>query len=111
MANNQRWVTHCCCCWRLRRATRRVDFWVAAGYCSIDRLHNEPNMRPKTWPLLKTENYDCDFAGGKILLIEHVLVGREQNVEAILVRGHEQFAILKLVRALLRSCANLMSFE
>jgi len=93
------------------RPLRQVDFCAAAGYGSIDRFHDKPNMRPQTWPLLPVENYDRDFATGKILLIAHVLVGRQQHVEAVSLCSYEQFAILEPVPALLRSRPDLMSFE
>jgi hypothetical protein len=89
----------------------QVDFCVAARHGSIDRFHDQPNMRPHTWPLLPAENHDGDFAPRKVLLISHVLIGSEQHVETIRFGGHKQFPILEPVPSLLRRSADFMSFE
>jgi hypothetical protein len=70
--------------------------------------HDALNMRPKAWPLLLAETYDGDSAARKVLLIAHILIGRQQQVEAFRFCGREQLAILERVPALLRSCAHVM---
>jgi hypothetical protein len=90
---------------------RHVDFRVAAGFSSIDRFLDQSNVRPQAWPLLYAENHDRDFAARKTLLIAHVLVGGQQYIEAVGFRGRKQLTILKRVPALLRCCADLVSFE
>jgi hypothetical protein len=42
---------------------------------------------------VSTENDDCDFAIFQVLLIDEVLIGREQNVEPSLLGYAKQLAV------------------
>jgi hypothetical protein len=74
----------------------KLDLRIAAGYRCLDGFDDAPNIWPKAWPLLQTENHDRYFPACEILLIRHVLVGGQQNVEAVGFCGREQFAILSV---------------
>ena len=68
----------------------------------MDRFYDELDMRLKTRPLLEAENHDCNLAARKILLIAHVLVGRQQDLEACVLGHSQEVAVLQRVPVLLR---------
>jgi hypothetical protein len=81
---------------------RKIEFEITPRFDSLDCLHNTLNMRTKAWPLLQPQNNYGNLAARKILLITHILVGRQQHVEASRFRDRQQFAILKGRPTLLR---------
>jgi hypothetical protein len=68
-------------------------------------------MKAESRPLLLTENYYRYPACGKILLIAHILVSREQEIEAGLFRCDQQIAIAKHIPALLSRCADCVALK
>jgi hypothetical protein len=52
-------------------------------------------------PLLFPEENDCDPAFGQVLLVADILIGREKDIEAGILRGEDQISILETVPTLL----------
>jgi hypothetical protein len=71
---------------------------VAVLTASTYKLDVWPNVRP----LLLAKHDDCNCPGRKVLLISHVLVGRQKQIEPGLFRCRQQFAVLQFVPALLK---------
>jgi hypothetical protein len=56
---------------------RDVHLSKAAGRRDIHSLYNALNVGAQLRPLLLTKDHYRDFTTGKILLIAHILVGRQ----------------------------------
>jgi len=69
------------------------------------------DVGPQPRPLLLAENHDCDFTVGEILLIAHVLISCQQQIESGLLRCCEQIAVSEFAPALLRRGAKAMALE
>jgi len=59
---------------RLPTFLRKLDLCVASGHRCLDGFDDAPDMWPKSWPLLLSENYHRDFTAREVLLIRHILV-------------------------------------
>jgi hypothetical protein len=69
------------------------DFGIAARYSSIYRFDNPSIVRAKQGPLLLTQDHDRDLTALEVLLVDHILVRRQQEVEASLFGSIEQISI------------------
>jgi len=63
-------------------------------------------MRPKLRPLLTAQNHNRDLAPRNILLILHIPVGRQQQIEARRFGRAQQIAVPEPVPALFSGCAD-----
>ena len=63
-------------------------------------------MRLKGWPLLNPDDDDRNGPAGHVLLIPHVLVGGQEDLEAGVLGHGQQVAVLQRVPVLLRGRAH-----
>lgn len=75
------------------------DFHIAARNGGIYYRNNPVKMESDVWPLLIAKNDDGNPAGGKILLVANVLVGRQQQFIARFLSLTQQLAVLEFVPA------------
>ena len=69
-----------------------VNLNIAAGCGRIDRFNDALNVGAKSRPLLLAENRNRDHTNRKVLLIAHVLVGCQQDVESRFFRHGQPVA-------------------
>jgi hypothetical protein len=69
------------------------------------------NVRAQLRPLLTSENHDGDFPTCEVLLMAHVLVCGQQDIESALFRRRQQIDIAQRIPSLLRSCADNVLIE
>src|SRR5208283_3793099 len=70
-----------------------LNFRVAAGRGCVDGGCDRAKMLPNKPPRRVSKHNDRDVPAGKVLPIAHVLVGRQQQIEARAFSQLEQFAI------------------
>ena len=58
-----------------------IDFGKAAWRGGVDGIDNKPNVRPYVRPLLLAEHYNRNSPISEVLLVTHVLVGGQKEVE------------------------------
>ena len=87
------------------------EFSVTTRFSSIDRIYDHLNMWMQFWPLLQAENDNRDFSANEILLIAHVLICGEEQVETCFFCGSQEIAIAQGGPPLLGGCANEMSLQ
>ena len=58
---------------------RQIHLGIAARLCQMNRLHHQPNMGAKAWPLLLAENNNRNFPVRQVLLVADVFVSRQQQ--------------------------------
>ena len=88
---------------------KHIDIDVAARRGSIYCFDGPLNVAKGLRPLLVSKDNDRDSAVRKILLKTYVLVGRQEDIEAVLFRDGQQRAITEPVPSLLRCCGDLMT--
>jgi hypothetical protein len=106
--------------WNLTSGARRivqlvevgyVDLGKAAGCRRVDCVYHTLDLWPKVRPLLLAEHDNGNFPPRKVLLITHIFVGGQKDIEPGLFRCRQQFAVFELAPALLKSGADRVPFN
>jgi hypothetical protein len=77
-----------------RSVDRNIHLSEAARRGGVDCGHGERHVRLKGWPLMNPNDDDRNGPAGHILLMPHVLVGGEEDLEAGLLGHSQQLAVL-----------------
>ena len=67
------------------------------GSRGVDCGHDERHVRLKGWPLLNPNDDDRNAPAGHILLMPHVLVGGQEDLEARVLGHGQQVTVLQRV--------------
>jgi len=84
---------------------RDVNLGIAARRGRIRSEDNHFNVATQSGPLLIADNHKRDFPAFQVLLVTHVFVSCQQNLETCILRSRYQFAIGKAVPSAF-SCFN-----
>ena len=75
-------------------ASRNVDFDVGSRGRAVDRLDDVGNDAVDSWPAGRPQSNDANRSRRQVLLILQVQIGRHEHLEARLLGGIEQLAVL-----------------
>jgi hypothetical protein len=76
---------------------RDIHFGVATRRGRIDGRPDSFNVTARDRPLRVAQDYESDFAAGKVLLMSNVFVGRQQNFEPGGFSDLQQLAVSKFL--------------
>src|ERR1700678_2069666 len=85
----------------------KLNLCITSGQRTSES-RNPLNKRTKAGPLLQTKDHHRNSPPRKVLLIAHVLVGGQQDIESFRLSSRQQLTILELFPALLRRGAHFM---
>ncbi len=90
---------------------RDVNLGIAARRGRIHCEDNHFNVATQSGPLLIADNHKRDFPAFQVLLVTHVFVSRQQNLETRTLRSCYQLAIGKSVPSAFSCFNNNVVFE
>ncbi len=90
---------------------RNLNLGEAPGFRSADRVHYALDMWPNVRPLLLAKYDHGNLSIGKTLLVTHVLIRRNENLETCFFRCRQKFTVPERIPALTKSRRDDMSCQ
>jgi hypothetical protein len=84
---------------------------VASWLSSVDRVHDPREGATDKTPSVSSEDDDCNLAGGQVLLINQIFVGRQQDIEFGFLGCTQQFPVQEHTPSLLTCRFDSMAVE
>lgn len=94
-----------------RLSVRYFDQVIASRLCRIDCRYHAIKYPLNEAPSAPAQNNYCDLSLTQVLLVNEILIRRQQHIESSFLRFTEQFTIKESVPPLLLSSFNDMSVK